>query len=53
MLQGVERRLCRERREESEVQEDARRYMAFRGDQYQWWRVAEFNYDLFMIRQKL
>ena len=28
-------------------------YMAFRGDQYQWWRVAEFNYDLFMIRQRL
>ncbi len=28
-------------------------YMAFRGDQYQWWRIAEFNYDLFMVRQRL
>jgi TRAP-type mannitol/chloroaromatic compound transport system substrate-binding protein len=28
-------------------------YMAFRGDQYQWWRVAELNYDLFMVRQRL
>jgi TRAP-type mannitol/chloroaromatic compound transport system substrate-binding protein len=28
-------------------------YMAFRSDQYQWWQVAEFSYDLFMIRQRL
>lgn len=28
-------------------------YMAFRNDQYQWWQVAEFNYDLFMIRQRV
>ena len=28
-------------------------YMAFRSDQYQWWRVAEFNYDNFMVRQRL
>jgi TRAP-type mannitol/chloroaromatic compound transport system substrate-binding protein len=25
-------------------------YMNFRGDQYLWWRVAEANYDNFMIR---
>jgi TRAP-type mannitol/chloroaromatic compound transport system substrate-binding protein len=27
-------------------------YMAFRGDQYLWWQVAEFNYDNFMVRAK-
>ena len=27
-------------------------YMAFRGDQYLWWQVAEFNYDNFMVRQR-
>ena len=28
-------------------------YMAFRNDQYQWWQVAEFNYDQFMVRQRV
>jgi TRAP-type mannitol/chloroaromatic compound transport system substrate-binding protein len=27
-------------------------HMAFRGDQYLWWQVAEFNMDGFMIRAK-
>ncbi len=27
-------------------------HMAFRGDQYLWWQVAEFNMDNFMIRAK-
>jgi hypothetical protein len=26
--------------------------MAFRGDQYLWWQVAEFNMDNFMVRAK-
>jgi TRAP-type mannitol/chloroaromatic compound transport system substrate-binding protein len=28
-------------------------YMSFRNDQYQWWQVAEFNYDQFMVRQRV
>ena len=27
-------------------------YMAFRGDQYLWWQVAEYSFDNFMIRQR-
>ena len=27
-------------------------HMAFRGDQYLWWQVAEFGFDNFMIRQR-
>lgn len=27
-------------------------YMAYRGEQYLWWQIAEFNYDSFMIRQR-
>jgi TRAP-type mannitol/chloroaromatic compound transport system substrate-binding protein len=27
-------------------------HMAFRGDQYLWWQVAEFNMDNFMVRAK-
>jgi len=27
-------------------------YMAFRGDQFLWWQVAEFNMDNFMVRAK-
>ena len=27
-------------------------YMAFRGEQYLWWQIAEYNYDSFMIRQR-
>ncbi|MHB2167915.1 TRAP transporter substrate-binding protein [Alsobacter sp. R-9] len=27
-------------------------YVAFRGDQYLWWQVAEFNFDNFMIRSR-
>ncbi len=27
-------------------------YMAFRNDQYQWWQVAEYNYDNFMVRAR-
>jgi len=27
-------------------------YMAYRGEQYLWWQIAEYNYDSFMIRQR-
>jgi TRAP-type mannitol/chloroaromatic compound transport system substrate-binding protein len=27
--------------------------IAFRGDQYLWWQVAEYSYDTFMIRNRL
>jgi TRAP-type mannitol/chloroaromatic compound transport system substrate-binding protein len=27
-------------------------YMAFRGDQYLWWQVAEYSFDNFMIRER-
>jgi TRAP-type mannitol/chloroaromatic compound transport system substrate-binding protein len=27
-------------------------YLAFRGDQYLWWQVAEYSFDNFMIRQR-
>ncbi len=27
-------------------------YVAFRGDEYLWWQVAEYSYDSFMIRQR-
>ncbi len=26
--------------------------VAFRGDQYLWWQVAEYTYDNFMIRSR-
>ena len=26
--------------------------MAFRGEQYLWWQVAEYGFDNFMIRQR-
>jgi TRAP-type mannitol/chloroaromatic compound transport system substrate-binding protein len=26
--------------------------VAFRGDQYAWWQVAEFSYDSYMIRSR-
>jgi len=26
--------------------------MTFRGDQYLWWRVAEYTYDTFLIRNR-
>jgi TRAP-type mannitol/chloroaromatic compound transport system substrate-binding protein len=26
--------------------------MAFRGDQYLWWQVAEYTYDSFIIRNR-
>ena len=26
--------------------------MAFRGDQYLWWQIAEYGYDTFMIRAR-
>jgi TRAP-type mannitol/chloroaromatic compound transport system substrate-binding protein len=26
--------------------------VAFRGDQYLWWQVAEYGFDTFMIRQR-
>jgi TRAP-type mannitol/chloroaromatic compound transport system substrate-binding protein len=27
-------------------------YMAFRGDEYLWWQVAEYSFDNFMIRER-
>jgi TRAP-type mannitol/chloroaromatic compound transport system substrate-binding protein len=27
-------------------------YLAFRGDQYLWWQVAEYSFDNFMIRER-
>ena len=27
-------------------------FLAFRGDQYLWWQVAEYSFDNFMIRQR-
>ena len=27
--------------------------MAFRGDQYLWWQVAEYSNDTFLIRNRL
>ena len=26
--------------------------IAFRGDEYLWWQVAEYTYDTFMIRNR-
>jgi TRAP-type mannitol/chloroaromatic compound transport system substrate-binding protein len=26
--------------------------MAFRGDQYLWWQIAEYGYDTYMIRAR-
>ncbi len=26
--------------------------VAFRGDEYLWWQVAEYSYDTFMIRSR-
>jgi TRAP-type mannitol/chloroaromatic compound transport system substrate-binding protein len=30
----------------------AESYMAFRGDEYLWWQVAEYSFDNFMIRER-
>jgi TRAP-type mannitol/chloroaromatic compound transport system substrate-binding protein len=27
--------------------------IAFRGDQYLWWQVAEYTYDTFLIRNRM
>ena len=52
-LQGRERGLCRNLGHQSPTsRRSTTACVAFRGDQYLWWQVAEYGYDSFMIRTR-
>jgi TRAP-type mannitol/chloroaromatic compound transport system substrate-binding protein len=50
LLQGGERSLCRDLGRQSDFKKVYDSMVAFRGNQYLWWQVAEYTYDSFMIR---